>query len=90
MLIRNCTSPDNGYEAMYNYESKFIRKIELAKDMPNYEALERKARECLYNHTCFGLSAILARADMNKIIGMTDEQFLEETKAFMARRTALQ
>ena len=86
MLKRTCNSPNNGHEAIYNYEGKFIRKIELAKDMPNCEALERKAQECLYNHTSFGLSAILARTDMNRIIGMTDEQFLEESKAFIAKQ----
>ena len=80
----------NGYAAMYNYESKFIRKIELAKSIPNYEALEKRAQECLNNHTGCGLPAVLARSDMNKIIKMTDEQFLEAAKTFLKRRTAPQ
>lgn len=90
MLKRNCNSPCNGYEAMYNYEGNFIKKIELAKDMPNYEVLERKAQECLNYHTGCGLPAILARSDMNRIIKMTDEQFLKAAKTFLARRTKLQ
>ena len=85
MLKRTCTSPDNGHESMYDYEGKFIRKIELAKGLPNYETLEMRAQECLYAHTGFGLSAALARADMNRIIGMSDEQFLEEAKVFLAK-----
>lgn len=85
MLKGNCTSPDGGYKAMYNYEGNFIRKIELAKALPHYETLEKHAQECLYNHTGFGLSAVLARADMNRIIAMTDEQFLENAQAFLAK-----
>ena len=67
------------------YEGKFIRKIELAKGLPHYETLEKHAQECLYNHTGCGLPAIIAIADMDKIIAMTDEQFLEEVKAFLAK-----
>lgn len=85
MLKRTYNSPDNGHEAMYDYEGKFIRKIELAKGLPHYETLEKHAQECLYNHTGCGLPAIIAIADMDKIIAMTDEQFLEEVKAFLAK-----
>ena len=85
MLKGNCTSPDGGYKAMYNYEGNFIRKIELAKAFPHYGTLEQRAQECLYNHTGFGLTAVLARNDMNRIIAMTDEQFLEEAKAFLTK-----
>lgn len=85
MLKRTCNAPDNGHEEIYNYEGKFIRKIELAKAVPHYEMLEQRAQECLYNHTGFGLSTVLARNDMNRIIAMTDEQFLEEAKAFIAK-----
>lgn len=70
-----------------DYESKFIRKIELAKYLPHYSLLEQKAQECLNSHTGCGLTAILAINDMNRIIAMTDEQFLEEVKAFLAKAT---
>ena len=83
MLKRTYNSPANGHEEMYNYEGKFIQKIELVRGLPHYEILEKYAQECLYAHTGFGLSAILSRADMNRIIGMSDEQFLEEAKAFL-------
>lgn len=85
MLKGNCSSPENGYERMYEYESKFIRKIELAKDLSRYSLLEQTAQRCLNNHTGCGFSAILAMHDMDRIIAMTDEQFMEEAKAFLAK-----
>lgn len=88
MLKGNCNSPENGYQRMYEYESKFIHKIELAKDLPYYSLLEQTAQRCLNNHTGCGLSAILAIHDMDRIIAMTDEQFMEEAKAFLAKATA--
>lgn len=85
MLKRNCNSPENGYERMYEYESKFIRKIELAKDLPHYLLLEQTAQKCLNSHTGCGLTAILAIHDMDRIIAMTNEQFMEEAKVFLAK-----
>lgn len=87
MLKGNCNSPENGYQKMYEYESKFIRKIELAKDLPHYSLLEQTAQKCLNNHTGCGFSAISAIACMNRISAMTDEQFMEEAKAFLAKAT---
>lgn len=68
-----------------SYESKFIRKIDLAKDLPHYSLLEQKAQKCLNNHTGCGLTAILAIHDMDRIISMPDEQFMEEAEAFLAK-----
>lgn len=87
MLKRNCNSPENGYQRMYEYESKFIRKIELAKDLPNYTLLEQTAQKCLNNHTGCGFSAISAITCMDKVIAMTDKQFMEEAKAFLSKAT---
>lgn len=69
------------------YESKFIRKIELAKGLPHYSLLEQKAQKCLNSHTGCGLTAILAINDMDRIIAMSDEQFIEEAKAFLTKAT---
>ena len=85
MLKRTCNSPDYGHETMYDYGGKFIRKIELAKEHPNYETLEKYAQEYLYAHTGLELPAVLARSGMNRIIGMPNVQFLEEAKAFLAK-----
>lgn len=88
MLKLSYNSPDNGAQRIYDYESKFICKIELAKDLPHYSLLEQKAQQCLNNHTGCGLTAILAINDMNRIAAMSNEQFMEEAKAFLAKSTA--
>lgn len=76
MLKGNCTSPENGYQMMYEYESKFIHKIELAKNLPIYPKLEKSAQDALYAHTGCGLTAIRAIAFIDRLTAMTDEEFI--------------
>lgn len=84
MLKGNCNSPENGYAMMYDYEQQFIRKIELAKDLPIYSKLEQSAQDALYAHTGCGLTALRANAFINRLSSMTDDEFLSWATALSA------
>ena len=76
MLKGNCNSPENGYAAMYEYETKFINKVKLAENLPVYHKLEKSAQSALLAHTGCGLNAIRAIAFIDRISAMTNEEFI--------------
>ena len=58
------------------YERNFAVKFELVKDLPNFEALERFAQRCIDLHCGDSLDGISARVYMDKVIKMTDAEFI--------------
>ena len=68
--------PRPGNEHQVAYEQKFAGKFELVKDIPNFEALERFAQKCIDLHCGDHLDGISARVYMDKVIEMTDEEFI--------------
>lgn len=89
MLKLNVNSPDGGRKAQYEYETKFANKIYLANGKPFFKKLYDYAQQCIYAHTGFGYSSIVAIDFMDKINDMTDEQFLEWYEAFMQKQKAV-
>ncbi|MCM1297617.1 MAG: hypothetical protein NC311_18925 [Muribaculaceae bacterium] len=77
MLKLNVNSPDNGHQAQFNYETAFARKIHLAIGFPNYGKIEKWAQEGINAHTGCGYTAIRAGVYMNKVIEMTDDEFVK-------------
>lgn len=63
--------------AQVEYEKKFASKFDLVKDIPNFEALERFAQKCIDLHCGDSLDGISARVYMDKVIEMTDAEFID-------------
>lgn len=87
MLKLNVNSPDGGKRKIYEYETKFANKIYLANGKPFFKKLNDYAQQCIYHHTGFGYSAIVAISFIDKINEMTDAQFLEWYKEFEKKET---
>lgn len=74
-MIKTAT-PGRGNHAQVTYEEKFASKFELVKESPNYAALERFAQQCIDLHCGDSLNGISARVYMDKVIAMTDDEFI--------------
>ena len=80
MLKTTHPNGEGGRRAIYDYETKFIKKIELAKGLPHYPKIEKWAQDCIYNHTGFGYSAIRAISYMDLVNEMTEKDFIKWAK----------
>ena len=58
------------------YEKKFASKFDLVKDIPHFESLERFAQKCIDLHCGDSLDGISARVYMDKVIAMSDDEFI--------------
>ena len=59
------------------YEKAFARKFELVTTFPNYFMLEKFAQQCIDLHCGDSLNGISARVYMDKIIEMSDKEFVQ-------------
>lgn len=78
-MIRTA-NPKPGNHNQVAYERAFAEKFALAKGLPNYDLLESFAQQCIDLHCGDSLNGISARVYMDKIIEMSDEEFLKFAK----------
>ena len=64
------------YNNANKFEVKFVEKIMLAKDMNIYPKLEKSAQTAICANRGYGLDMILAENYMEKIISMSDKEFI--------------
>lgn len=77
MLQLTYQTPKGGTSAIFEYETKFANKIKLAENLPAYQKIEKHAQDCIYAHTGFGWHAIVATDFIDKVIAMTDDEFIK-------------
>lgn len=68
--------------AQYNYQQNFAKKFELVEDVPNYQALEKFAQKCIDNYSDCSLNGITYQIYMDKVIEMSDEEFIAWAKRY--------
>ena len=74
-MIRT-VKPRKGNQRQVAYEEAFAAKFKLVEDLPNYDVLEAFAQRCIDNHCGDSFAGIEARVYMDKILEMSDENFI--------------